>query len=94
MISYELAKQMKDAGFPQTEFEVFCKHGCPPFNEHGEGRPLQCGECHLNDLVYTPTLEELIEACGDHFIRLEKSEHGWSSLGWWPKGEETTTGRG
>ena len=50
-IDYELAKELKDAGFPQTQFEVFCKHGCPPFNQHEESRLLQCGECHLVDLV-------------------------------------------
>ena len=72
-IDYELAKELKDAGFPQTQFEVFCKHGCPPFNQHEESRQLQCGECHLADLVYFPTLEELIEACGGGLENLRRN---------------------
>lgn len=47
-MTYELAKELKDAGFPQ---------GLPR---------------GLND-VYFPTLSEIIEACGDRFVKLEKS---------------------
>jgi hypothetical protein len=91
-IDYELAKELKDAGFPQTQFEVFCKHGCPPFNQHEESRLLQCGECHLADLVYSPTLEELIEACGGGFENLCRDtsvddEIGWLCNNYIPEGE-------
>jgi hypothetical protein len=80
-IDYELAKELKDAGFPQTQFEVFCKHGCPPFNQHEESRLLQCGECHLADLVCSPTLEELIEACGG-FENLCRDTSVDDEIGW------------
>lgn len=48
-MDYNLAKQLKDTGFPQMD-----------------GRYLNNGE------VYVPTLEELIEACGDGFQTLER----------------------
>lgn len=51
MIDYELAKSLKDAGFPQ---EVRKGHleGVPTSNDTAE-------------VFYFPTLSELIEACGD-----------------------------
>ncbi len=51
MITYELAKKLKDTGFPQKNtcsFSPTCRHGMD------EG--IEC--------VYVPTLSELIEACG------------------------------
>lgn len=64
MISYELAKQLKEVGFPQ---------GVPGFNGivniiNGETEP-----------TYFPTLEELIEACGDNFGEL----HHYQNNGDW-----------
>lgn len=54
MISYELAKKLKDAGFPQKGRDDYCRST----GSDGE------------DFVYTPTLSELIKACmkeGHHF---------------------------
>lgn len=51
MISYELAKALEDAGFPQS----------------GSGTrvaPPDVLVARRHDFVYVPTLEELIEACG------------------------------
>jgi hypothetical protein len=45
---YELAKELKDAGFPQKEGK-YATSWEPP------------------DSAYLPTLEELIEACGERF---------------------------
>jgi len=54
MISYELAKQLKEAGFPQDgDIEQWENHG----DNSGDG-------------VFKPTLSELIEACGDEFESL------------------------
>lgn len=54
MISYELAKKLKDAGFPQWNYQkkgdVFCR-----------GTDKEC---------YIPTLSELLEACGKGFYAL------------------------
>lgn len=57
-VDYELAKKLKDAGFPQE----------------GEGKIRdEVGRVHsANDdfTAYLPTLSELIEACGEHFVSL------------------------
>lgn len=57
MISSELAKELKDAGFPQ-------KHGAlgGPFMQTSAGEE-----------ILIPILEELIEACGDGFAWLHRS---------------------
>lgn len=55
-ISYELAKQLKDSGFPQKGEGIF---------EGGEGTD------ELPD-VYLPTLEELIDSCGHQYFSMEE----------------------
>ena len=72
MISYELAKALKDAGFPQDgEGFRYCDE-CP---EH---------EIHFLDhgLVYVlaPTLSELIAACGEDFKILTRDKGLLSDL--------------
>lgn len=70
-IEYKLAKQLKEAGFPQPEH-----WGCDI-----------CGpkkECpikeHYKDEVYNPSLSELIEACGGQFDNLERDgEYNWKA---------------
>ena len=52
-MDYELAKKLKDAGFPQS---------------HCEGKY----NGHNTPIYYEPTLEELIDACGDAFLGLHK----------------------
>ena len=59
MISFELAKQLKDTGFPQA----------------GDGKwigPADSLVWRSADRVYVPTLEELIGALGHHFYSLEQ----------------------
>ena len=59
-MNYELAKQLKDAGFPQQEpngFVGILNHGADPD-------------------VYFPDLEELIEACGNGFIAIVRADDG------------------
>lgn len=61
MITYKLAKQLKDAGFPQ-------------YGDKGNGSSkaqVMCGE-----LFYYPTLSELIEECGDKFAKLVQQGQG------------------
>lgn len=62
-MNYELAKQLKDAGYPQPSL-----YGVPVILEDG---------------VYYPTLEEMIEACEDKdsygFI-LKKHPDYWSAI--------------
>lgn len=91
-MNYELAKQLKDAGFRQTGYSPFsvCQHS----ETHPEGHMIvpECKHC------YIPTLEELIEACMSslHVFKLEETANGkWkakaygSKLGWF-KGSTPT----
>lgn len=50
-MTYELAKKLKDAGFPQEQHI--------PYEDYAEGDFLQ----QDGELVYVPILSELIEAC-------------------------------
>ncbi len=65
-MKYELAKELKDAGFPQSEE---CKKLHTPI----------CGnfdnpdpECTTEGRPCEPTLSELIEACGDGVFELKR----------------------
>jgi hypothetical protein len=94
MISYELDKQLKDAGFPQekkdghyyTEKSAIINAGIRVVD------PVSC---------YAPTLSELIEACGNkvkqirlwcNFLRKEYAiqldEQGLDDVTWYPTPEE------
>lgn len=61
MISYKLAKQLKDAGFPQKiyRFAAVTKQDKDNIKAAKEG-------------LRMPTLLELVEACGDETVRLIK----------------------
>lgn len=71
-MKYELAKELKDAGFPQAESGpmYWCTDGgertyskiCKPYSK------ATCGD---HERIKFPTLSELIKACGDRFWRLE-----------------------
>ena len=59
-MNYELAKKLKDAGFPMPK-----KDGCPNcWGDLGRGCDDDCGKERY------PTLSELIEACGESFETL------------------------
>ncbi len=72
MITYELAKQLKEAGFPQEGKGLFLSkvtiYGSKPSIVNNP------------ELAYAPTLPELIEACGDMFGALILSKKGWIAL--------------
>lgn len=59
-MTYELAKELKDAGFPQYT-GVDCRHTPPAIQTAGE---------RVEESVYFPTLSELIEACGNERIEM------------------------
>jgi len=90
MITYELAKELKEAGFPI----VRDSHDYM-INTVGGTECTRCGErltkpetspfCDL-----TPTLSELIEACGDKFFELSKLSDGWVSSDHYLNGEGKT----
>jgi len=67
-MNYKLAKQLKDAGFPQKWKDGKGEIDCPCRNR-GKGNIMtqseMDGSCGRNFEVYKPTLEELIGACGE-----------------------------
>jgi len=83
MIPYELAKQLKDAGFLQLgKGGALFLDPRADIVENEADRPVSSLSwetyCHLkrphglSEAIYAPTLEELIEACGDKFWSLER----------------------
>jgi len=68
MINYQLAKQLKDAGYSQ---------------EMGEGVMVSPVIFDKKKCVYKPTLSELIDACGEEFVALIAPtviEKRWSAV--------------
>ncbi len=77
-MNYELAKQLKDAGFPFKLKCGLCKHGI-----YGAPTLRESCDCDREDTVPIPTLSELIEACEEclsHIKRLpvEGKEYWWA----------------
>jgi len=58
-MNYELAKKLKDAGFPKETFRVTVPNNKYP-NRYGQSN--------------CPTLSELIKACGNGFLNLERNK--------------------
>jgi len=91
MITYELAKKLKKAGFPQKgdgkivifDFSYPGQEENPVEEWVGKARGLKTftPEYIGSDegkrlMVYNPTLSELIEACGDEFFELQRFPNG------------------
>lgn len=66
-MNYELAKQLKDAGFPQKELTgmAHCNYKGTADHSHSE-------KCICEEVTF-PTLSELAEACGEGFWSLHKT---------------------
>lgn len=73
-MNYELAKQLKDAGFPQKGSGICQKHE-QVYSMHLISDP---DYHYCDDFAYIPTLEELIEACleGGKCIQLNMDAKG------------------
>ena len=76
-MDYELAKKLKDMGFPKIRFTTFTATGSDEVI-----------------LLEGPTLSELIEACGDKMVALQRGEvfngpnyevkkGGWEAVSRW-----------
>lgn len=77
-MNYELAKQLKEAGFKTklgfpSGFPSVSTCDCSFFDAGGRHTSMLCS-------AWTPTLSELIAACGNQFMRLEKNELSFSAL--------------
>lgn len=70
MITYELAKQLKDSGFPDNS-KFYTERPDMGIDSDGKFRDFAPYDC------YVPTLSELIEACGD--IILWKNGEFWEA---------------
>lgn len=70
-MKYKLAKKLKDVGFPQNLGIT------TSFQEQGLAPDPIDGRIGL----YTPTLSELIEACGEDFFQLTKGSDIWYAEG-------------
>ncbi|HEY9826372.1 MAG TPA: hypothetical protein V6D19_13065 [Stenomitos sp.] len=91
-LPYELAKKLKDAGFPQRDTNNFhtCFYWCTKVQEPGfksldsEPYVIYGSQGWVDSvLVRNPTLEELILACGENFNRLNLyANGGWYAKGW------------
>ncbi len=68
-MNYELAKELKDAGFSYRKDLHFA---LKPDNTRRT-----VGDKEEGEYVYEPTLSELIEACGEHFEVLKHEKDGW-----------------
>ena len=89
---YELAKELKDSGFPQTWHEgmsfylegELVEEGC---EDHGHDHDSKKG-------VKIPALSELIEACGEDFRQLARIVHtqeAKSGMRWKADAKKTKT---
>lgn len=65
-ITYELAKELKDAGFPTPSTGQIITDADMARGWHFKSIPNDPGEWY-----YEPSLSELIEVCGEDFDRLE-----------------------
>lgn len=77
-MNYSLAKELKDAGFPQNPYmNQLCQHGDSMACRISSKRNPEC------EWVSVPTLSELIEACGKEFGVLHQYKHlGKDGMGW------------
>ena len=89
-MDYQLAKKLKEVGYlqegnderkmlrengfvsPLNNRTMWIKHFAPEYVEKCKG-----------DVVYIPTLSELIEACGNEFLSLMTIYEGFPEKGWW-----------
>jgi len=97
-LSYETAKELKDAGFPQNlvrleiPIDEYTRHqytsvGYHITEEHQHKRSVfefnkewYFSKKGQEEIVYIPTLSELIEACGEGFAILTKyAVGGWGA---------------
>ena len=94
MINYDLAKKLKDAGFPQVIWS-----GQSYWEIHSQKEPVALmaerfmeNEA-IGDKVKIPTLSELIEACGDRFFSLFQCKGHAGNGHCWKADAEDSMGR-
>lgn len=73
-MNYELAKELKEAGFPQKQPYYYDPK---KYTDEEAVRAILDGK-DIAD-VYIPTLEELIEACGENLYSLYRHHNEWQA---------------
>lgn len=97
-MKYQLVKKLKDAGFPQLDQKG--KLATFPNLQNPVGYYIapdkKIGEPTLsNEMVYVPTLSELIEACGDcGFALMQEGRTSWSAFTGYATDDYTKMARG
>lgn len=105
-MNYELAKKLKDAGYPQLGYchsHWLCPDNCL-YEQQKNGSDYfginTARDFDINNYAYSPTLSELIEACGEDFGNLcrdkkkfksyppQPIQHEFSNLEWVDTPEE------
>jgi len=89
-MNYELARKLKEAGFAyDKDLDIRGEQASPS----GKGSWLYGSKGVPSDeMVYVPTLSELIEACGDRFHSLHQMNDG-SKIWWNAHGIENQFGK-
>lgn len=93
MINYELAKELQDAGYPQPfDKTTYRKHGSRAYKFGIKGLKIipsptakQYNQMMLVglDVVYIPSLEELIKECGDCGFALIIGKKDWEAYSYY-----------
>lgn len=84
-MNYETLKKMKDVGFPFRKIETGrCVPDGPPFATDILGKPYPYIDFNWEGLgdaqhYYIPSLEELIQACGDKLFSLTRHGDVWQT---------------
>jgi hypothetical protein len=73
-MTYELAKQLKERGFPQdSQFKTIDRQHCPPASNFNTAQEM------IDATVFLPSLSELIEACGTPFRLTSYTNGVWNA---------------
>lgn len=102
-MDYELAKELKNVGFPQMgDGKALVLHSADMFEDEGEQSMavisweryvLIAPEFKDREVFYWPTLSEIIEACGDNFYQLVRNDEEYESKVWgWYASQHTGMG--
>lgn len=80
---YELAKQLKHAGFPQNVVNrIHYRNDCEECKGGNHEKAMSADLLDEYDIAI-PTLSELIEACGERFENLTFYEGKWLANAWY-----------
>ena len=77
MLPYDICVALKAKGFPQGHGNYWV--GDSVWDETAQSDYETPRTPPRDTWVYSPTLEELIEACGESFIGLDRNDAGWTA---------------